>query len=132
MLAKDYRWIIHNRTSQALAGSNGARIYVQKWKMDSSNAVVFETGSTEHNISSTAAGAYGTAGSTQTNGTAKDMGANLTLDATLAASGTGDVDFYVEFSHDGGTTWPSNGGGILVGTVSFSAEAGPKAVNAVI
>lgn len=123
MLARNYRFTALNSCGQQIA-SSGIVITGRRWKFNSSGAVVFESSEAALYTSPSAinnAAYYVPSGSGIDNSTDLYVGGDFRFTLVAPASSAGDVTLYYEFSTDGGTTWPTNGNGIIVCTISASA-----------
>lgn len=110
-LPSTYRYTAYN----ASGASSDITVEEQAWKFDSNGALSYGTWTTRMNAVTTADGALGT-GATVDNSTAKNIGANLLVSAT--GTGTaGVITIFLEFSDDGGTTWPDAQEGIPIGSL---------------
>lgn len=123
MLGPTYRYQIYNGTGVTVT----VTVKDRRWKLGTGGAVEPAAESTPVNAVAVGAGAYGNGGTVDN--AAAHIGAHLTVTATPGASTTGLVSVYLQRSTDGGTTWPSDGRGVLLGTVLFSASAAAAATN---
>lgn len=121
MLGRNYRFSVNNQTGVNVTVTIQARL----WKFDSSNAIVWSAETEVFNeagiASSTTAWTEETTGID--NSADKYLGAELEVIITPAASATGTVTVQIQRSTDGGTTWPSDGGGEFVGSHYFAASS---------
>jgi hypothetical protein len=76
-------------------------------------------------------GAYGNS-SGISNATDKYLGAQITALFDVSAAATGLVVVYLQQSTDGGTTWPSDGEGLIVGSYYFNASSADVTKNFVV
>jgi hypothetical protein len=118
MLGANYRWQIYNGTGVTVI----VTLDVKLWKFDSSGALVFSAESTPINAASTSTLAYSNSAGVN-NTVDKYIGAQITALFDVAASATGNVVVYLQQSTDGGTTWPSDGQGFVLGSYYFNASA---------
>lgn len=130
MLATVYRIQIQNSTGVAMTASDTVVIKARRWKFDSSGVRTAE--STEATLT-----AAGTANSlanggfaqtnTQDNSTLGWIGGEFSLSVNVStATPNGNVNFYMQQSTDGGTTWPDNGAGELIESIAFTATGTRK------
>jgi hypothetical protein len=111
MLPTTYRYTAYNDTG----GTSDITVEEQTWKFDSSGNVSYGTWTNRLSTTGTTSGTLAT-GSTIDNSTDKYIGANILVSAT--GSGTsGVVTVFLEFSDDGGTTWPDAQEGIPIGSL---------------
>lgn len=111
MLPDTYRYAAYN----ASGASSDVTVKEQAWKFDSNGAVSYGSTTTQMNAVTIADASHGT-GSTVDNSTNKYIGATLAVSAT--GSGTsGVITIFLQFSPDGGTTWPDAQEGIPVGSL---------------
>lgn len=115
MLGHRWRLRASNSQNQQITVTVRARLF----KFASDGSLVWSgTEVTLMNGASLAATTGSDVGTAQDNATDKWMGAELTVLCTAAAGtdGSGTVSIFLERSSDAGTTWPTAGRGILVGT----------------
>lgn len=127
MLATTYRIQAVNNTGVAFAAADTIIIKAKRWNIDSTGKRYAETAE----ALLTAAGAGNSLASggivntnTQDNTAASTFwfGGEFTLQATIStATPSGTVDFYMQASTDGGTSWPDNGTGELIRSLPFTA-----------
>lgn len=111
MFPDTYRYANYN----ASGASSDITVEEQPWKFDSNGAITYGTTRTQMNAVTTADGTQ-EAGSTQDNSTEKYIGANLSVSATGAGT-AGVITIFLEFSKDGGTTWPDDQRGVPIGSL---------------
>jgi hypothetical protein len=112
MIAQDYRFQLENNTGQSITSYD---LKVERWKVDSSNALSYEGTSMtalETNATVTDGSFENTAA--QDNGTNKYLGGHGHVDFVGNASADGIVVVRLQYSHDGGTSWPTDGDGIAI------------------
>ncbi len=126
MLPKTYRLQVVNNTGVALAASDSITITAVRKNVSPSTALAVYEASAATLITGGASLASGAAlnGATQDN-TAAGTGwfeGDCYLTGTIStATPAGNLDVYLQFSPDGGTTWPAQGTGELVGLLYFTA-----------
>jgi hypothetical protein len=126
-LGNYYRWQVLNGTGISVV----VTLDVMLWKFDSSGALVFSSESTPINAATVTTGAYGNS-SGISNATDKYLGAQITALFDVSAAATGLVVVYLQQSTDGGTTWPSDGEGLIVGSYYFNASSADVTKNFVV
>lgn len=117
-LGKHYRWQVYNGTG----GTVTVTIDAILWKYGSDGSITFSSESTPISASAISTATYGNS-STVDNSSDKYLGAELTVLMDVAASLTGAVTVFLQHSTDGGTTWPSDGQGIVVGSYYYNASS---------
>ena len=119
MLGKTYRWQTYNGTGVTLTVTSSEEL----WKYATDGSITF--GAAVDRISAASVGtlAYSSSASID-NATVKNQGAHGLLQATSAASATGECALFLQRSDDGGTTWPSDGAGEKVASIWFNAFTG--------
>lgn len=122
MLAYHYRFTAYNACGQTVA-IGGVVLKGRRWKFGSTGALVYE-GSEASLLSnaSTIANAGYASSSGVDNSTDLFIGGDFELTFTAPASASGDLTIYLDVSTDGGTTWPTNGLGVAVCTISVTAS----------
>ena len=123
-LGHTYRWQAYNGTG----GTVVVTVWARLWKLASDGSITWSTEQTPISASSITTGAYGNS-STIDNSSDKYLGAELTVLMDVSASLTGAVTLFIQRSTDGGTDWPSNGGGIAAGSFYFAASSTDTTVN---
>lgn len=118
MLGHTYRYQVLNGTGVSVTVTVKERAW--KWASDGSRTDAAE--STRINAASVGAGAYSSSSSVD-NSSVKNLGADLLLTMAPGASATGTVALYLQLSTDGGTTWPSDGQGLLLSAHTFNASS---------
>lgn len=118
MLGNYYRWQVYNGTGVTVT----VTLDVMLWKFDSSGALSFSTESTPISASGITTLAYGNSSGVD-NGTDKYLGAQITALFDVASSATGAVTVFLQQSTDDGTTWPSDGQGIVIGSYYYNASS---------
>lgn len=125
MLGHTWRLRASNTQNQNITVTVKARY----WKFDSNGALSWSAEQTLINAVSVSATTGTTASSTVDNSSDKYIGAELTVSLTAASTtdGGSDVTFTLERSTDGGTTWPTAGRGIFVGSDTLATADGTSA-----
>lgn len=119
MLPTAYRYTALNQSG----ASSDITVKEQAWKFASDGSVTYSAWATRI-AAVTAADDAAAASALIDNATAKNIGANLSVSATGAGT-AGVITVFLEFSPDGGSSWPSTGEGIPVG----SLDAGDSEVS---
>lgn len=121
-LGQHFRFVVENLTTQTLA-ANACRVRTRRWRWGTDGQIVQESTEAEIlNNGGTLANLAFFAGATQTNtGATPWVGGDFYWEVTAPAAVNGPVNLYYQESTDGGTTWPDNGRGRLVGTMMFTA-----------
>lgn len=117
-LGNYYRWQVYNGTGVTVT----VTLDVMLWKFDSSGALSFSAESTPISASAATAATYVNSSGID-NAADKYLGAQITARFDVGASATGSVTVFLQQSTDGGTTWPSDGQGIPVGSYYFNASS---------
>lgn len=127
MLGKTWRIVAENKTGVAFAATDVITIKTVRWNISSTGARNAETAE----ATLTAAGAGNSlaiggfvATNTQDNTAASTFwfgGEFKFLVMISTATPAGNVNFYMQQSTDGGTTWPDNGKGELIKVIAFTA-----------
>jgi hypothetical protein len=118
MLGANYRWQVYNGTGVSVT----ITAKVKQWKFDSSGALVFAAESTPLNAVVASTLTYANSAGIN-NATDKYLGTQMTVLFDVAAAATGNVIVYLQQSTDGGTTWPTDGDGLVVGSHYFNASS---------
>jgi hypothetical protein len=118
MLGATFRYQVYNGTGVTVT----VTLKDKRWKFGSDGSLTFSAEATPISASAISTVSYGNSG-TIDNSTDKYIGANMSVLFDVSASATGTVAVYLQRSTDGGTTWPSNAQGQLVGTYYFSASS---------
>lgn len=124
MLGAYYRWQVYNGTGVTVT----VTLDVKLWKFDSNGALSLSSESTPISASAVSAAAYGNSSGVD-NSSDKYLGAQITALFDVSSSATGPVSVYLQQSTDGGTTWPSDGAGLLVGSYYFNASSTDRTQN---
>lgn len=112
MLPSYYRYTAYNATG----ASSDITVEEQPWKFASDGSITYGTSAAKMNAVTTADGTQGV-GTDIDNSTNKYIGATLAVTAT--GTGTaGVITIFLEYSPDGGTTWPDAQKGIPIGAVN--------------
>lgn len=117
-LGKTYRWQVYNGTGVSVT----CTVKTREWKFTSSDIAYAGSETNQINAVSVATLSYSNS-STVDNSTLLNLGADVTVTFAPGASATGTVALYLQKSTDDGTTWPSNGQGIFVGSIAFTASS---------
>lgn len=128
MLGPTYRFTIQNKTGQTLA-ANACTLLPRRYKLGTDGSLTIETSGTGGILqqTSTVANLVYHSGTTQDNTTNKYIGGFFEFTVTAPASSSGSVVLTIEYSVDGGTTWPDAGLGEWVATIPFTT-AGTKRI----
>lgn len=118
MLGHTYRYQVLNGTGVSVTVTAKERAW--KWASDGARTDASE--STRINAAIVGAGAYSNS-STVDNSSEKNLGADLLLTMAPGSSATGTVSLWLQQSTGGGTTWPSDGQGLLLATHTFNASS---------
>lgn len=122
ILGRNYRFSVNN---QAGATLTSVVINARRFKFDSSGARDDESAeATVYNQSTiTVSTTAWRTGATQDNSATKWLGGDFEITVTPSGSATGSVVVQIEHSTDGGTDWPSGGGGARVVAFAFNASS---------
>lgn len=125
MLGRNWRLRASNTQNQNITVTVKARYF----RFASDGSLEWSTEQTLINAVSVSATTGTTVSSTVDNSTDKYLGAELTVSLTAASTtdGSNDVAFTLERSTDGGTTWPTAGRGIFVGSDTLATADGTSA-----
>lgn len=118
MLGTYFRYQVYNGTGVTVT----VTIDEIRWKFASDGSLTFSAEQTPLSASAISTVSYGNSSGIN-NGTDKYIGADLTVLFDVASSATGLVSVFLQRSTDGGTTWPSDGQGELIGAYYFSASS---------
>lgn len=118
MLGHTYRYQVYNGTGV----SNTVTVKDRKWKFGTDGSLTNAAEATQFSAVSVSTVSYSN-GSSVDNSTDKNLGAHLTVTFAPASSASGTVTLYLQRSTDGGTTWPSDGLGEVVGSHTFVASS---------
>ena len=118
-LPQDYRVQIENQTSETISSVD---VYVTRWKVDSDNALSYEsTAMTSITTTTSVTDGNYLDGDTEDNGSNKYLGLKGFWEFTTAGTGTpdGPVTIRLQFSRTDGASanWPTNGQGIVLDTI---------------
>ncbi len=128
MLAATIRFHVQNSTGVALAATDTISVTGKFTQITTAtgvmavNAQITPIPSTSGN--SLASGGFysGSAIDTTTTGTTLFLEGHFLGSASIStATPAGNINIFIQESPDGGTTWPANGVGTLVGVIAFSA-----------
>lgn len=117
-LGHTFRYQVYNGTG----GTVTLTLKDRRWKFDSSGALSWSSEQTPINASAISTASYGNS-STIDNSSDKYLGSELTVLHDVSSSLTGAVTVFLQHSTDGGTTWPSDGQGIVVGSYYYNASS---------
>lgn len=126
-LGEHYRWQVYNGTGVSVT----CTVKEEAFKYGTDGALNFTAEATQINGVSVATVSYSNS-ITINNSTAKNLGAFVTFTAAPGASATGTVALFLQRSTDGGTTWPSDGLGVQVAGINFSASSTSRTVVPVV
>lgn len=118
MLGTYFRYQVYNGTGVTVT----VTIDEIRWKFASDGSLTFSAEQTPLSASAISTVSYGNSSGIN-NGTDKYIGAHLTVLFDVSSSATGLVSVFLQRSTDGGTTWPSDGQGELIGAYYFSASS---------
>lgn len=125
MITSTWRLICYNATGVALAATDSITITGTLSSVSSTGALSETTNTSLVSGGASLASAGTLVGSTEnaTPGTAWLVEGDLTASATIStATPAGPINFYVQFSQDGGVTWPATAqGGLFIGSLNFTA-----------
>lgn len=124
MLQTTYRFAVKNATGSALGAGDTLTITAKRWKFNSSGALTPEASEAtvfNASVASLANNAWVT-GATIDNSTDGYLGGEFVITPSITPAGN--VEVWMHYSTDGGTTWNSNGYGQFVATVSSTNKAG--------
>ena len=119
ILGANYRWQVYNGTGVSVT----CTVKEKPYKYASDGSLSLGSESTQISAVSVSTLAYSNSSGIDNSTTAKNLGSYLTFTAAPGASATGTVTLFLQRSTDGGTTWPDNGLGQWVGSISFSASS---------
>ncbi len=125
MLGRNWRLRASNTQNQNITVTVKARYF----RFASDGSLEWSAEQTLINAVSVSATTGTTVSSAVPNDTDKYLGAELTVSLTAASTtdGSNDVAFTLERSTDGGTTWPTAGRGIFVGSDTLATADGTSA-----
>lgn len=118
MLGTYFRYQVYNGTGVTVTVTLDER----RWKFGSDGSLTFSSEQTPISASAVSTVSYGNSSGVD-NGTDKYVGAHLTALFDVSSSATGWVYVYLQRSTDSGTTWPSDGQGVLLGVYYFNASS---------
>ena len=118
MLGATYRYQVYNGTGVSVTCTVKDRAF--KFASDGSRTDASEAARISAVSVSTVS--YSNS-STVDNTTDKNLGSDITVTFAPGSSATGTVGLYLQRSTDGGSTWPSDGKGVFLGSVYFSASS---------
>lgn len=118
MLGNYWRYQVYNGTG----GTVNVTIKDRRWKFGSDGSLTFSSENTPISASAISTATYGNSSGID-NSTDKYIGANLTVLFDVSSSLTGAVSVFIQRSTDGGTTWPSDGQGELIGSYYYNASS---------
>ena len=126
-LGEHYRWQVYNGTGVSVT----CTVKDEPFKYGTDGSLSITAEDTKINGVSVGTVSYSNSG-TINNSSVKNLGAFVTFTAAPSASATGTVTLFLQRSTDAGTTWPSNGLGIPVGSITFSASSTSQTVVPVV
>ena len=118
MLGPTFRYQILNGTGVTVTTT----VTEKRWKFGTDGSLTFSAEQTPISAVGVTTGAYSNS-STIDNSTDKYIGAHLAALFDVPSSATGAVTVFIQRSTDGGTDWPSDGQGEVVGSYYFNASA---------
>lgn len=118
-LGHTFRYQVYNGTG----GSVTVTLKDRRWKFASDGSLSWSAEATPINAVAVSTASYSNSSSIDNATTDKYLGAELSVLMDVSASVTGAVTVFLQHSTDGGTTWPSDGQGIVVGSYYFNASA---------
>jgi hypothetical protein len=125
-LAANWRIQVKNATGQT---SGAVSIKGKRWKPGSSGEIDHEdTEQTFLSVASIASGAFAAPSNPgiSNDGTGEGYhGVQLSISITNGSS-AGNYEIYLQHSSDGGTTWPDDGEGELIGVIAVDVSATKK------
>jgi hypothetical protein len=122
MLPQAWRIQAQNSTGVAFGASDTLEVTGQAWYINSSGALTYEANTVflpATSGNSLASGGFAN-GTTQTGNTYFGLAA-LGEASISTATPAGNINFFLQYSPDGGTTWPANGLGQLIGVMVCTA-----------
>lgn len=117
-LGHTFRYQVQNQTG----GTVVVTVTERRWKFDTDGSIIWSTEQTPISAASVTTGAFSNS-STIDNSTDKYLGATHTVLFDVSGTLTGAVTLFLQRSTDGGTDWPSNGGGQAIGSYYFNASS---------
>lgn len=117
-LGNQYRWQVYNGTGVTVT----VTLDILLWKFGTDGSITFSAESTPISASALTTATYGNS-STVNNSSDKYLGAQITALFDVPSSATGAVSVFLQQSTDAGSTWPSDGQGLLVGSYYFNASS---------
>ena len=122
-LPRDYKFVVLNETGVEIA-VGAIDLSVRQAKYSSTGVLTFGGSAvTRTNASALADDADVTLGAVFDNSTDLYLGFDGILSVVTTGSPAGDVSIWLVGSPDGGTTYPDDQEGILLGVINFSAAA---------
>lgn len=113
-----FRYQVYNGTG----GTVTVTIDERRWKYASDGSLTWSAEQTPINASAISTVSYGNSSGID-NSSDDYLGAELTVLMDVAASLTGAVTVFLQHSTDSGTTWPSDGQGIVIGSYYYNASS---------
>lgn len=117
-LGNYFRYQVYNGTG----GTVTVTIDEKRWKYASDGSLTWSAEQTPINASAITTATYDESSGID-NSTDDYLGAELTVLMDVASSLTGAVTVFLQHSTDGGTTWPSDGQGIVIGSYYYNASS---------
>ena len=117
-LGNYYRWQVYNGTTVTVT----ITLDVMLWKYGTDGSITFSAESTPISASAATTLTYNNSSGVD-NSSVKYLGAQITALFDVPSSATGAVSVFLQQSTDAGTTWPSDGQGLLVGSYYFNASS---------
>ena len=129
MLGKTFRLVFQNATGSALGASDAATVTGILKNFSSSGVLTFSATQTLFNTSVASLASNGYAyGTTFDNSSVAYLEGDLLATATLTPA-AGQCNWWIQESPDGGTTWPANGNGELIGVMTVTATGAQPNIN---
>ena len=122
MIPQTWRIQVQNATGVALGATDTIEVTGQGWYISSTGVLTY--GANTIYLPATSGNSLASAGfangATQTN--TNFTGLELIGEATIStATPAGNLNFFLQYSPDAGTTWPANGVGTLIGVMYCTA-----------
>jgi len=124
MLQVTYRFAVKNATGSAFGAGDSLTITAKRWKFNSSGAFIPEAfEATVFNVSvASLANNTWVNGATIDNSTDGYLGGEFVITPSITPAGN--VEIWMQYSTDGGTTWNTDGKGRRLAIVSGTSKVG--------
>jgi hypothetical protein len=119
-LGRNYRLQIQNNTGVTIAAA-GAIVTGRRWAFNSSGVQTWEASEAAIQSNSSLANAGFDNSTAIDNSTNAYLGGTFKFAVTTTGSPSGSANLILQRSTDGGTTWPDNGRGTLIATLTFTS-----------